>query len=142
MKPVKFPESNKVYTKPVDMSDDECVSLEVYETEKMKISCWEFTPTERLHAIFFNKVWVSVYQNTLPPFFLSPEFPFREDAKGIEPEPIEKIVERFLERKVKQFIAQEKAKTEDLTAIAFLESQYADYLLTEFTKFFAGVKDE
>jgi len=61
MKTVKFKEANKNLMKPSSMTDEECGSLWVFTDEKQCISCWKMTWKERLKALFFGKVWLSVY---------------------------------------------------------------------------------
>ena len=72
MKPVYFKESNKVFGKPADMTDEECGSLHVYyEPESTRIiSKWNLSFKERLSVLFFGTVWVTVHSHSLPPFAL------------------------------------------------------------------------
>jgi hypothetical protein len=142
MKPIDFPEKNKIYTKPETMTDEECGSLHVFENEQLKISCWEFTPDEFLHAIFFRKIWLSVYMNVQPPVGLSAEFPFVKDADGHDQLPIAVINDVMIERKVNQFIIQYRAKEFTLpdlsTSIDFSFNSQMEVLLKDFINFFVG----
>jgi hypothetical protein len=142
MKPIDFPEKNKTYTKPETMTDEECGSLHVFENEQLKISCWEFTPEEFLHAIFFRKIWLSVYMNVQPPVGLSAEFPFVKDADGHDQLPIAVINDVMIERKVNQFIIQYRAKEFTLpdlsTSIDFSFNSQMEVLLKDFINFFVG----
>lgn len=71
MKAVKFKEANKNLLKPSSMTDEECGTLWVFTDEKRCISCWKMTWKERLKALFFGKVWLSVYSGqTQPPVWL------------------------------------------------------------------------
>jgi hypothetical protein len=135
MKPIDFPEKNKIYTKPETMTDEECGSLHVFENEQLKISCWEFTPEEFLHAIFFRKIWLSVYMNVQPPVGLSAEFPFVKDADGHDQLPIAVINDAMIERKISQFLEQNELNLEP----AYQVREF----LTNFINFFVGRnKDE
>jgi hypothetical protein len=142
MNPVQFPEKNKTYTKPPGMTDEECTPLDVYENETQKISCWEATPIEALHFIFFRRVWLHVFLNIQPPVLITPEFPFTKTASGDLPEPIERIVEQMIDRKIKQFLIRELRKTENLQEISVIQSDWLKKLLIDYTNFFAGVKDD
>lgn len=138
MKPVSFPESNKVYNKPESMTDAECSSLDVFENEQLKISCWEFTPEERLLAIFNNRIWLHVHLNIQSPVLLSAEYPFVQSEPA---EKIETIIERMIEHKVRQFLAEKSEK------LAFIDNTLGitlnrEQFLTEYTKFIFGIEQE
>jgi hypothetical protein len=143
MNTVSFPEKTITFTKPKNW-DEECVDMDVWENEDktMKISCWEATPAEVLHFLFFRKIWLRVFLNIQPPVYLSPEFPFNRDINGVEPEPIEKIVEQMIDRKITQFLVAEIDKTDNLQEIYILQSEFLNKLLRDYTKFFAGVEKE
>ena len=71
MKPVNFPESNRTFTKPQGMTDDECGPLSVHNDGVISISCWKMTWKERFSALFFGKAWLYVYMgNQHPPVSL------------------------------------------------------------------------
>ncbi len=68
MKPIKFKEANKNLLKPKGMTEKECGSLWVFSDGKQCISCWKMTWKQRLSALFFGKVWLSVSSGqTQPP---------------------------------------------------------------------------
>lgn len=68
MRPVGFPEANKTLVKPVNMTDEECGSLEVFGGEGQCVSCWQPSLRERLSVLFFGRVWLSVFSGeTQPP---------------------------------------------------------------------------
>lgn len=72
MKPVKFKEANKNLLKPDSMTDEECSSLWVYTDGAECVSCWRLTFKERLFALLFGKVWLSVLSGyTQPPVWLA-----------------------------------------------------------------------
>lgn len=71
MKPIKFKEANKNLLKPQNMTDEECSSLWVYTDGKACISCWKMSFKQRLSALFFGRVWLSVLSGqTQPPVWL------------------------------------------------------------------------
>ena len=63
-RPTSFPESNKTLTKPDSMTDAECSSLPVYTDGRECISCWKLPLRQRLAALFFGRVWLSVLTGT------------------------------------------------------------------------------
>lgn len=142
MNTVGFPENNRIYTKPKGMTDEECGSLEVWENETMKISCWQATPVEALHFIFDRKIWLRVFLNIQPPVYLSPEFPFTKKADGTQPEPIETIVDKMIDRKIKQFLEKRFYERDLNSGVYFSGETEATEFLKEFTKFFAGMENE
>jgi hypothetical protein len=64
MKPIEFKEQNRVLTKPEGMTDEQCGSLPVRAENGVCTSCWKMTFKERLNALFFGKIWVSVLTGT------------------------------------------------------------------------------
>ena len=74
MKPKKFEQANKNLLKPEGMTDEECGSLPVFTDGTQCISLWQMTWRERLSALFFGKVWLSIYSGqTQPPVWLMAE---------------------------------------------------------------------
>lgn len=71
MEPMKFEQANKNLLKPQGMTDEECGSLPVFSDGQQCISLWKMTWRERLSALFFGKIWLSVYSGqTQPPVWL------------------------------------------------------------------------
>jgi len=71
MEPIKFQQANKELLKPLGMTDEECGSLPIYTDGKRCISLWKMTWRERLSALFFGKIWLSVHSGqTQPPVWL------------------------------------------------------------------------
>jgi len=69
---IKFKEANKNLLKPESMTDEECGSLWVYSDGRECISCWRLTWKERIKALLFGKVWLSVLSgHTQPPVWLA-----------------------------------------------------------------------
>lgn len=71
MKPIKFKEANKNLLKPNSMTDKECGSLWVFNDEKQCISCWKMTFKQRIKALIYGKIWLSVLSGkTQPPVWV------------------------------------------------------------------------
>jgi len=71
MEPMKFEQANKELLKPEGMKDEECGSLPVFTDGKQCISLWKMTWQERLSALFFGRIWLSVHSGqTQPPVWL------------------------------------------------------------------------
>lgn len=71
LSPIKFPEANKNLLKPHDMTDEECSSLWVYSDGEQCISCWKLTFWQRIQALLFGRIWLSVlFGQTQPPVWL------------------------------------------------------------------------
>lgn len=71
MTPEKFPEANRNLLKPDNMADDECNSLWVYSDGIQCISCWKLTFVQRIKALLFGRIWLSVLSGqTQPPVWL------------------------------------------------------------------------
>lgn len=71
MKAIKFPQANKNLLKPTSMTDEECSNLWVFCNGIECISCWKLTWKQRLSALLFGKVWLSVLSgHTQPPVWL------------------------------------------------------------------------
>ena len=69
---IKFKEANKNLLKPESMTDEECGSLWVYSDGRECISCWRLTWKERIKALLFGKLWLSVLSgHTQPPVWLA-----------------------------------------------------------------------
>lgn len=74
MKAIKFKQANRNLTKPQNMTDEECSSLWVFSDNRECISCWKLSFRERLSALFFGRVWLSVLSgSTQPPVWLGCE---------------------------------------------------------------------
>ena len=71
LKAIKFKEANKNLLKPSDMTDDECSSLWVYSDGRECISCWKLSFAQRISALLFGKIWLSVLSGkTQPPVWV------------------------------------------------------------------------
>lgn len=128
---VSFPEVNKIYKGPASMPD--CQDLPVFDVEGVKISCWELSPVERLQAIFSNKIWLTIYLDFQPPVGISPHTPFTMEQT--DPQPIEVLVDRMIQRKVKQFLAR-RFEEKDLNSDNHFQNETdMSKFLTEFIEF-------
>lgn len=67
MKPIKFKEANKNLLKPQSMTDDECSGLWVYTDGEQCISCWKMNWKQRIMALLFGRVWLSVLSGQTQP---------------------------------------------------------------------------
>ena len=71
MTPIKFKEANRNLSKPPSMTDAECSSLWVYSDGIQCISCWKMSWKQRIKALLFGKVWLSVLSgSTQPPVWI------------------------------------------------------------------------
>lgn len=81
MKPAKFEEVNLTYTRPENMTDEECGSLPVHQYERGIISCWKLSFCERVKVIFTGRVWLDVAATRQPPVWLGVNTPFIKERK-------------------------------------------------------------
>lgn len=71
MKPIKFNQANKNLLKPDSMTEEKCSSLWVYTDGNQCISCWKMNWKQRIKALFFGKIWLSVMSGeTQPPVWV------------------------------------------------------------------------
>lgn len=87
MKPIDFEQVNKILQKPASMTDAECSSLRVFTDGQQCISCWQLSWKERLSAVLFGKVWLSVVSSsgTQPPVAITCEKKRYSDDRWIIP---------------------------------------------------------
>lgn len=72
LKPIEFEQANKNLSRPDNMTDEECSSLRVYTDGRECISCWKMTFRQRLAALFFGKIWLSILSGyTQPPVWVA-----------------------------------------------------------------------
>ena len=88
MEPVEFPESNKVFHKPDNMSEDECGSLHVHQKSGVIVSCWELSPEELKIVNETKKVWLGVLGQGHPPVFLSGTEPYQITKARLDTKPV------------------------------------------------------
>lgn len=71
MEPIKFKGSNRELKKPASMTDEECISLYVFNDGKQSISCWRPSWREVLSIIFTRRIWLCVLGGrTQPPVWI------------------------------------------------------------------------
>jgi len=84
MKPISFKEQNFNWTRPSNMTDEECGSLPTFRDGTQSISCWKMTWKERFWALLFGKAWLYVTGQFHPPVYVGMAFPFERQAKKNE----------------------------------------------------------
>lgn len=67
MKPVNFQHSNTCLTKPSSMTDERCESLHVWSDGEVCISSWKLSFAERLSALLFGTIWLTVLSGRSQP---------------------------------------------------------------------------
>lgn len=68
---IKFPEANKNLIKPENMTDEECGPLWVYTDGTQCISCFKMSFKQRLLALVYGRIWLSVLSGqTQPPVWI------------------------------------------------------------------------
>jgi len=72
MKPIKFKEATVELKKPQSMTDEECGSLYIHQSEDGTcISLWTTSFWNRLKFLLHGKIWLGVYSGkTQPPVWL------------------------------------------------------------------------
>lgn len=88
MEPIQFEQANKNLLKPEGMTEEECGSLPVFTDGKQCISLWKMTWRERLSALFFGRIWVSIHSGqTQPPVWLmAKKLIFEEPKQSLQEE--------------------------------------------------------
>ena len=71
MNPTTFKEKNRTLTRPPDMTDEQCTSLDVYTDGETCVSSWRMTLRERISALLFGRCWIGVRSGqTQPPVWI------------------------------------------------------------------------
>lgn len=136
MTPITFPEANQIFKKPESMTDEQCVPLAVHNDGTQIVSCWEMSAEEKLQALFFGRLWISVIGQSLPPMWM------RIDKTVFTCEgnaPDSDFLENYKKRKIRQFYEQRiypmnldaGIKHENL----LIQSEHIEKLLQEFLQF-------
>lgn len=78
MKPSAFPQANMILTKPPDMSDEQCGSLQVHRSDGQFISCWSLTWRDMIRLLWTRRIWLWVLSDAHPPVAIQVESPFKK----------------------------------------------------------------
>ena len=84
MKPIKFSEQNVTFTKPDNMTDEECSSLPVFQNDSQIISCWQLDDTDRQRLLDGGVIWLHVIATFQPPVLVSTDHPFQDFEEWAE----------------------------------------------------------
>ena len=86
MDAIKFKQSTKTLGPPKGMTKEECRDLPVWTDGTQVISLWKMSWRERFSALFFGKVWLSVYSGqTQPPVWLmATKEIFKEEKQALQ----------------------------------------------------------
>lgn len=81
MLPTKFPEANFIFTKPEDMTDEQCMDLPVWRGNgadgvPMIISYWKLSYEDLQEINKTGGVWLRIIGSGMPPVALEVECPF------------------------------------------------------------------
>lgn len=82
MEPIDFDESNMTFTRPADMTDDQCGSLKVWQGHEQStgfpliISKWKLSAEDLKRVNETGEVWLSIYGSGMPPVSIFTENPF------------------------------------------------------------------
>ena len=84
MRPVLFPEANKVLEKPPGFTDEQCGDLEVFTDGNCCVSCWELNKEELEMINKTGRVYALIITGTgtQPPMSLHIEPPFINPYNG------------------------------------------------------------
>jgi hypothetical protein len=82
MLPVDFDESNKIFVKPPNMTDEECTDLPTFQGVDTSgfpviISCWKLSYEDLQEIQKTGKIWLSITGNGMPPVSVFTENPFK-----------------------------------------------------------------
>ena len=78
MEPIKFNGQNMTFTKPKNMSEEECGDLPVFSNGNQIISCWKLSREEIEHVTNTGRIYLGVMGVAQPPVYLT----------TFEPEPV------------------------------------------------------
>lgn len=67
MRPIKFKFQNKTLLKPPTRDMEDCGSLPVNTDGKRCVSCWRLGFKERIRALVFGRIWLTVYGGVTQP---------------------------------------------------------------------------
>lgn len=64
---------------------EEILPLKVWTDDNSVVSCWKMTWRERLSALLFGRVWLSMLGGRTPPVYIQASREFFEDAEHERP---------------------------------------------------------
>lgn len=78
--PIGFPEANKVFVKPENMTDDQCARLPACKVvpddgPSYVLACWQLTPEEIIEVLQLGVVWIGIMGAGVPPHFIAGKKP-------------------------------------------------------------------
>lgn len=86
MLPTSFPQQNFIFSKPKDMTDEQCMDLSVWKGETTDfetgqdfpviISCWKLSKEDLDEIQKTGVVWLSITGKGMPPVSMFTENPF------------------------------------------------------------------
>lgn len=122
-----FPEKNKIFIA------EGCNDLPAFDNGEVIISCWSLDELDKMCAVFFGEIWLTIWGGGQPPVRLDAQTPFLgEDGKRLN---AQKMVDAFIERKVKQFLILNLRRTDDLAEIDFWQSDDTKRVFINFVHF-------
>lgn len=83
MLPVTFEGSNFTFTKPKDMTDEQCMDLPVFKGQNVDgfpviISCWKFSKEDLEEIQKTGRIYLEIIGHGMPPVSLFTENPFNK----------------------------------------------------------------
>ena len=76
MIPIRFANSNIVFTKPPQMEG--CHDVHAYKGCGQCITCWQPSPEERTKIAMGEPVWLCLIGETMQPALITADYPFAE----------------------------------------------------------------
>lgn len=80
---IGFKESNVIFNRPLDCSEDECGTLEAYSDGTRCISCWCLSKEEINHLLETRRIWLYIMGGQ-PPVSLTVYNPFDTTYRDME----------------------------------------------------------
>lgn len=77
-----FKEKNRRLSKPPHMTEEECISIDIYHYDDVNISLWSGSFWERLKFLLTNELWLHMRSGaSQPPVFMDFENPFKKTMR-------------------------------------------------------------
>lgn len=101
MKPHHFPEANTKFTKPENMTDEQCGSIAAFRYQQdnlpVIVTAFKINGSDLAQIIKYGILWVWHYSESLPPHAITAENPFVKPIPLKQAVPLEDMFEKFLE---------------------------------------------